>query len=34
VANAVTARLGSGNVRVFNAAGSVDVIVDVAGYFG
>ncbi len=33
VANAVTAMLAGGRVRVFNAVGFVDVIVDVAGYF-
>ena len=34
VANAVTVRIGDhGQVRVFNAYGSVDVVVDVAGYY-
>jgi hypothetical protein len=34
VANAVTVRIGDwGQVRVLNAGGSVDVVVDVAGYY-
>jgi len=34
VANAVTVKVGSGGtVQVFNAAGTVDVVVDVSGYY-
>ena len=34
VPNAATLKLGGeGKVRVFNAVGTVDLVVDVAGYF-
>jgi hypothetical protein len=35
IANAVTAKVGSnGQLRVFNAGGNVDVIIDVVGWYG
>jgi len=33
IANAVTIRVGGSQIRVYNYAGTVDVVCDVVGYF-